>query len=212
MAESKYFGIYQGVVSSIKDPEKRGRVKVKCPEVLGGSTESAWCDPVVPVAFDNGGDFCIPSIGETVWLQFIAGNANKPVYIGGWWQKSMTPLGGNYTDVDTVRIINYADCTIMLQDGKININVSGGSSELTIEEKKITVKGTLLVEGDIECTTGESGGGTIKAKSSIQSESYIEAKSVRGNLIVSNGISLSEHKHDGVTTGSDETGTPIKEG
>ena len=85
MAESKYYGLYQGIVTSISDPEKRGRIKVKCPDVLGGNTESAWCDPLVPVAYDGGGDFCMPAINETVWLQFIAGDANKPVWLGGWW-------------------------------------------------------------------------------------------------------------------------------
>ena len=34
MAEkTKYYGIYQGVVTNISDPEKRGRLKVKCPDV-----------------------------------------------------------------------------------------------------------------------------------------------------------------------------------
>ena len=47
MSESNYYGIYQGIVTNIQDPEKRGRIKVRCPDVLGGKAESAWCDPVV---------------------------------------------------------------------------------------------------------------------------------------------------------------------
>lgn len=203
MAESKYYGLYQGVVTNINDPEKRGRIKVKCPDVLGGSTESAWCDPLVPVAYDNGGDFCIPAKDETVWLQFIAGDANKPVWLGGWWQKNMSPLGSNYSKVDQVRIISYADCTITMQDGTININVGAGVCDLKIEHNTVTVDGNLVVKGkvsaysvsagDIQANAGENGGGTITADTSI----------------ITQGVSLATHKHSGVTTGGSNTGKPV---
>ena len=149
MAESKYYGIYQGVVTNINDPEKRGRLKCKCPDVLGGSTESAWCDPMIPVAYDNGGDFCMPQKEETVWLLFIAGDANRPVWLGGWWQKNMTPLGSSYSNIDRMRIISYADCTITMKEGVININVGDGICDLEIRHNKVTVKGNLTVEGDV---------------------------------------------------------------
>ena len=201
MAESKYYGLYQGVVTNINDPEKRGRIKVRCPEVLGGKTESAWCDPLVPVAYDNGGDFCIPTKDELVWLQFIAGDANRPVWLGGWWQKSMTPLGANYSQVDQVRIISYADCTITMQNGKININIGEGEYDLKIEDKKISITGDLIIDGNV--TANSIGVGSVTAKS-------IEAENVKASADVKvNSISLKDHKHKDVTTGSDETGKPI---
>lgn len=203
MAENKYYGLYQGVVTNIQDPEKRGRIKVKCPDVLGGTTESAWCDPMIPVAYDNGGDFCIPAKDETVWLQFIAGDANRPVWLGGWWQKNMSPLGNNYSKVDQVRIISYADCTITMQDGTININVGDGVCDLKIEHNKVTVDGNLVVKGkvsaysvsagDIQATASENGGGTMSADTSIETQ----------------GVSLATHKHSGVTSGGSNTGTPV---
>lgn len=187
MAESKYYGLYQGVVTNIKDPEKRGRIKVKCPEVLGGEVESAWCDPLVQVAYDNGGDFCIPAKDEMVWLQFIAGDANKPVWLGGWWQEKMTPLGNNYTKIDKVRIINYADCTITMQDGKIEINVGEGVCDLKIEHSKVTIDGNLIVTGTINATGG------------IKSDTSVETK----------GVSLANHVHGGVYAGGSNTGKPV---
>ena len=149
MTENKYYGIYQGIVTKIKDPEKRGRIKIKCPDVLGADTESAWCDPVIPVAYDNGGDFCMPALKETVWVMFIGGDSNRPVWLGNWWQKSMTPLGDNYTDIDSVRIISYADCTITMKEGVININVGEGACDLRIKDKKVTILGDLEVQGTI---------------------------------------------------------------
>lgn len=177
MAESKYYGIYQGVVTSINDPEKRGRIKVKCPDVLAGDIESAWCDPCVPVAYDNGGDWCIPTKDETVWLMFIAGDANRPVWLGNWWQKEMTHFGKSYTKVDKVRIINYADCTITMKDGIIDINVGAGTCDLRIQHNKVTVLGSLEVQGSvsaysvsagtINAVANEHGGGTIHADSTV---------------------------------------------
>lgn len=146
---SQYFGIYQGSVTSISDPENRGRLKVICPDVLGGDEESAWCDPVVPVAYDNGGDFCMPEVGEMVWVMFIAGDVDSPVWLGGWWQEDMSPLGTNYTDVDKVRIISYSDCTITMKEGKIDINVGEGDYDLHIEDGKVSIKGDLIVDGNV---------------------------------------------------------------
>ena len=166
MSLKKYYGIYQGIVTNINDPEKRGRLKVKCPEVLGGESESAWCDPMIPVAYDNGGDFCMPAKNEGVWIQFIAGDVNRPVWSGGWWQKNMTPLGKNYTSLDKVRIIEYAGCTITMRDGKIHINVGEGSYDLMVEQKSITINGDLLVKG-----------------------------SVTANEVTASGVSLTSHKH-----------------
>nr|DAI27143.1 MAG TPA: baseplate protein [Caudoviricetes sp.] len=151
MAENKYYGMYQGVVTDIRDTEKRGRIKVKCPSILG-ETESAWCNPCVPVAYDNGGDFCLPNKDETVWLMFIEGDVNKPVYLGGWWQKDKTPLGGGYNDPEKVRIINYADCSITMKNGVIDINIGAGTCDLRIEHSKVTVLGNLVVTGRVSAS------------------------------------------------------------
>lgn len=149
MSSNNYYGIYQGVVTDIKDPEKRGRLKVICPEVLGGDEESAWCDPMIPVAYDRGGDFCMPEVQEMVWIMFIAGDIDRPVWLGGWWSEAMSPLGDNYSNVDKVRIISYSDCTITLKNGTININVGEGDFDLKIENGKVIVKGNLTVDGNI---------------------------------------------------------------
>lgn len=145
-----YYGVYKGVVCDTKDPEKRGRIKCIIPDVLD-EEESAWCEPCVAVAYDNGGDFCIPQLQETVWVLFEEGDPNKPVYLGNWWQENQSPLGDNYSERDSVRIINYADCTIRMKDDKIDINVGAGKCELSIENGNVTINGDLHVTGNIIC-------------------------------------------------------------
>lgn len=121
MAESKYYGIYQGIVTQIEDPEKRGRIKCKIPDCLAGDVESAWCDPLSIVAYDTGGDFCLPQVKEAVWILFIAGDVNRPVWCGGWWQKNKTPLGETYTRLDDTRIMKYQDWTIVIHKKEMTI-------------------------------------------------------------------------------------------
>ena len=229
MSEKKYYGIYQGVVTNINDPEKRARIKVICPDVLGGEVESAWCDPVVTVAYDHGGDFCIPTKDETVWIQFIAGDSNRPVYLGGWWQKEKTPLGSSYSNIDKIRIIKYADCTITMQNGIIDINTGGGGSyDLRVQDGQITIAGNLNVTGVITAPTivassrtrgvGSITTDTLQANQVINTP-LINATTVNSTSVNStnvdassdvtaSGVSLNSHTHSGVMSGGSSTGSP----
>lgn len=134
------FGIYQGFVKNINDDEKRGRIQCICPEVLGEAL-SAWCEPCVPVAFDNGGDICIPPVDEAVWIMFINGDIDRPVWLGGWWSKDKTPFGASYPQ--NARVISYGGCSIVLQNGTVTIN------------------GNLKVNGDIIVSGNVSASGTV---------------------------------------------------
>ncbi len=182
--EKQYFGVYQGVVTRTSDPEKRGRIKCKIPEVLK-TKESAWCDPMVTVAYDYCGDFCIPLINEMVWIMFIAGDPNRPVYFGGWWQKNKSPIGDTYTGLDDLRIINYANCTIIMKKDIITINIGAGGGDLEIKDGAVTVYGNLTVTGQVE------------------------ANSVVANSVIDDEVRLATHVHSGVESGGSNTGTPV---
>lgn len=51
MAETKFYGKYRAKVVDVNDPERRGRIRVQCPAVLG-IYKSAWCEPCIPYATD----------------------------------------------------------------------------------------------------------------------------------------------------------------
>lgn len=143
----QYYGIYQAVVSNIKDPKKRGRIKVICPTVLC-EAESAWCDPVVyPVCKDYDGDFCVPSVNEAVWIMFMNGDINKPVYLGGWYSDNKTPVGNDYSSVDKFRIISFNGSAILMKKGTIEL-VSGNASIL-LKNTGVEITGNLKVNGTI---------------------------------------------------------------
>lgn len=199
MAEKKYYGLYQGVVTNTKDPEKRGRIKVICPKVLGDKVESAWCDPLVNVAYDNGGDFCIPDKDEAVWLQFIEGDANKPVWLGGWWSKDKTPLGQNYSEADQVRIISYSDCIIVMQNGTVEVKTGEGCS-LRIENDKVYISGNLEIDGDLK-VSGDTDSQSITSQSITTTGDSEDNNVIRAKAIIADGIKTSKVVADSVVSG-----------
>jgi uncharacterized protein involved in type VI secretion and phage assembly len=85
MTESrKYYGVYRGTVVNNIDPLQIGRIIVLVPDA-GGITPSSWAMPCVPLAGKQMGTFMVPQIGAGVWVQFEAGDPDKPVWTGGWW-------------------------------------------------------------------------------------------------------------------------------
>lgn len=81
----KYYGVYAGQVVDNQDEEKRGRIKVLCP-TLSNAPLAEWAEPSFPLVpgKDYGGYFR-PEINDWVWVVFVHGNLDKPVYLGGWW-------------------------------------------------------------------------------------------------------------------------------
>ena len=80
----KYFGIYRGTVVNNIDPMQIGRILATVPDA-GSVTPSTWIMPSVPLAGKQMGAFMVPQIGAGVWVQFEAGDPDRPVYTGGWW-------------------------------------------------------------------------------------------------------------------------------
>jgi hypothetical protein len=96
MRESpKYYGVYRGTVVNNIDPLQVGRIIALVPDV-GGIIPTTWAMPCVPIAGKQEGTFMVPQIGAGVWIQFEAGDPDRPVWTGGWW--------GNLAEVPTAAI------------------------------------------------------------------------------------------------------------
>lgn len=77
-------GIYPGTVVQNIDPENRGRLTCMVPDVLG-LVPTTWAECCTPLAGPTGppmGIYFVPPIGAGVWVTFVNGNANKPVWLG----------------------------------------------------------------------------------------------------------------------------------
>jgi len=85
---SKCYGKYRGFVTDNSDSEKRGRVKLRVPSVLG-TAETDWALPCFPFggAADHG-FFMVPEVGAQVWVEFEEGDPSLPIWTGTFWQQS----------------------------------------------------------------------------------------------------------------------------
>ncbi|GAA6179497.1 hypothetical protein NBRC116594_09350 [Shimia sp. NS0008-38b] len=96
LVETKFFGKYPGVVMDVDDPSEIGRLRAKVPEVLGEDIESGWAMPAAPIGGGrNHGFFALPQIGDTVWVEFQAGDISRPIWSGAFWG---APSAGNGQD------------------------------------------------------------------------------------------------------------------
>lgn len=89
-AIQRYYGIYRATVSDNLDPDKRGRIKIICPQVGQSAQCERWVMPAMAGGGGSGrGFFFAPEIDDTVWVSFYEGSPSHPeVYWGGWFGQS----------------------------------------------------------------------------------------------------------------------------
>ena len=71
----EHYGVYRATVLNNIDPLLEFRLQLLVPEVSEASL--LWAEACVPV-----GQITIPSIGDTVWVMFEAGDIERPVWVG----------------------------------------------------------------------------------------------------------------------------------
>jgi len=78
-------GVHIAVVTSVQDPESKGRVEIKIPAIDPMGEARIWARVAVPFAGNNFGAFFIPDVDSEVLVAFTAGDAGWPVVIGNLW-------------------------------------------------------------------------------------------------------------------------------
>lgn len=82
-----YYGSYSGIVVDRDDPENRGRLKISCPDVWGDQKNDVWVLPRGMFIGNKIGFNAIPQKDDNIWITFINGDANKPLWEYGWMAK-----------------------------------------------------------------------------------------------------------------------------
>lgn len=80
----QYYGKYRGTVATNIDPMQMGRIQVIVPDVTG-VVPSTWALPCVPMAGPQCGQFTVPPIGASVWVEFEHGDRDYPIWTGCFW-------------------------------------------------------------------------------------------------------------------------------
>jgi len=85
--DEKRYGKYRGIVSDNKDPQKRGRLKLRIPSVLADQ-DTDWALPCLPYGGTaQQGMFMVPEVDAQVWVEFEEGDIHRPIWVGTFWQQ-----------------------------------------------------------------------------------------------------------------------------
>ncbi len=191
-----------GIVTNNKDPQNKGRVKVKLPWL--SDVETDWARIVAPGGGKERGLYWLPEVNDEVMVAFEQGNTSRPYILGGLWNDQDQPPKGNSDVVDgggqvNKRIIrSRSGHTVTLDDtsghGQITIVDSSGNNTITIDtsNNKITISaqgdlefkagGDVKVTGNNVSLTAQASAKLSGASSSIEAQGTVDIKGATVNL------------------------------
>ena len=130
MAETKWLGKYRAIVMDNNDPERRGRIRVQCPTVLGNYL-SSWCEPCIPYATDYAGDYYVPPVNEAIWVEFEEGDVDKPIWGGGWYKVDSSPLTKDSNPTD-YRYITFKNSVLRMGEKEFIFELRDSDRSYTV--------------------------------------------------------------------------------
>lgn len=153
-----YYGKYRAVVKDTNDPEKRGRIKVMCPAVLGKQL-SNWALPCFPPNC-----FSVPIKDTMVWVEFEGGRKDSPIYVGAFYttdQRKEIFLQDEY---------NPKDFIISTQEGWVNVYSKGGILNKSFKEIKMESQEATSIKSDKELNVESKESTNIKSTKDVNIE------------------------------------------
>ena len=118
LIDERRYGKYRACVVDNKDPEKRGRLRLLIPSVLG-DTDTGWALPCFP--FGGGksyGWFAVPNVDAWVWAEFEEGDIARPIWTGTFWDRDEDVPEDAAKEEPTTRIFQTPSGHIMQFDDK----------------------------------------------------------------------------------------------
>ena len=141
---SQYFGKYRGKVTNNLDPNNLGRIQVSVPAVFGDFTLN-WAMPCVPYAGAQNGFYAIPPVDSNVWVEFEAGDPERPIWTGCFWGLGEVPTKALATPaaIDHVVLQTPGPTLLLLSDmpgptGGIVLSISTGA-KITVNDLGIAI-------------------------------------------------------------------------
>ena len=135
--QSRFYGKYRGLVRDIDDPESLCRITAEVPAVYE-EQESPWALPCFPFAGKKHGLVLLPEKGDGVWIEFEAGDINRPIWTGFWFASDEQPEPK--TSKARVLVTTAGHKVVLDEDeDKIQI-VHPGGPEFTMSGDEIVLK------------------------------------------------------------------------
>lgn len=154
--DSRRYGKFRGFVTDNKDPEERGRLKVRVPATLG-TEATAWALPCVPFGgSEKSGLLLLPEVGAEVWVEFEQGDLDLPIWVGTMWS-SAPQQGGPDLGSPTARTLRTPSGQLLRFDDE------QGKTGITLHHSS-AAEITIVDNGTVTITDGQGQSITLKAK------------------------------------------------
>jgi uncharacterized protein involved in type VI secretion and phage assembly len=167
MTEDRNNGIIIGIVDSVEDDDRLGRVMVKYPVHAGQPSD--WARMVTPMAGKDRGMRFPYEKGDEVLVAFEHGDPRRPYILGGLWNSvDKVPDDDGKTNESNWRFIKSRSGHIIRLDdtkGKEKIELIAGDNKrkiiIDVSGEKIQI---ICESGDVE-VYATKGSVTVEAKS-----------------------------------------------
>ena len=149
----RFFGKYRGMVVENVDPLLQGRLIVTVPDVYG-ILPSTWALPCVPMAGPQAGEFAVPPIGASVWIEFEHGDRDYPIWTGCFWGTAAEVPALALTTpppLQTIVLQTVGQNTLMISD------LPGPTGGLLLK----SATGALIAINDVGITISNGQGASI---------------------------------------------------
>lgn len=220
--EEKRYGKYRGIVIDNKDPEKRGRLKLRVPTVLDKQVTN-WALPCMPYGGANQqGMFMIPEVDALVWVEFEEGDINCPIWVGTFWQHEGETPEDATREEPTTRLLQTRSGHILQfddADGEERIRLQHSTEANMVIDPDGTISltdasgATLLMDAENnEIVIEDANGNTMTMNSA-----GTKVEDANGNVIEMAAAGITAEASKIVLKGSqihlgDESGEPLIKG
>jgi hypothetical protein len=220
--QRRTYGKYRGFVVDNADPEKRARMRLTVPSVLGTEV-TGWALPCVPFGgLADQGWFAVPEIDAQVWVEFEEGDVSRPIWTGTFWQQEADVPVEAAISPPTTRLLKTPSGHLLQFDDKSGeerffLHHPAGT-ELEIDKDG----NVLLTDAGGSKVTLDAAGGTLKIEDSNGNKMTMEAsgttvEDANGNKIEMAGAGITVTGQKVVVKGTQvmlagEGGEPIIKG
>ena len=215
-ADKYRYGKYRAFVIDNNDPEKRGRLRLYIPSVLGDA-ETGWALPCFP--FGGGpsyGWFAVPEKDAQVWAEFEEGDISRPIWTGVFWPREedvpadaaksppttrifQTPSGhimqfDDETGEESFRLFHPREAEITIdKNGSLVLQDSSGANiTLDAEGKKI-----IIEDENRNHLIMDSSGVSVEDANGNKIEMAASGITVKGQQVVIKGAQVTLRGEDG---------------
>ncbi|OFE15407.1 hypothetical protein BA895_06775 [Humibacillus sp. DSM 29435] len=216
-------GVMPALVTDVKDPDGRGRVRVTFP-LMSDTYVTGWARTVQLGAGQNRGSLVLPEVGDEVLVAFGTGDFDDPYVIGGLYNGKDVPKVGWNEHVDATSgsikrraFVSRSGMVIEMIESsteeRLTLATADGKQRVTLVQKaaaaiEIISEGPVTVTAkqnvSISTTGGnvsvETSGGSLSLKAAtiaIEAQGQLTLKGVNVKI---DGQAMAELGSGGITT------------